>query len=114
MRRLSMATAALLMTGSLAYAQPAVEAPAAEAPAVSEEAALIIRLIGFACDEFAYETECFAEMRVGLEGAKALDEADQTAIYAHVRAYKVKYEYLAAQIDAILTEFEVPLEDPAA
>lgn len=113
MKRLLMATAAALITGGLAYAQPAVEAPAAEAPAVSEEAALIIRLIGFACDEFAYETECFAEMRVGLEGAAALNEADQLAIHAHVRAYKVKYAYLAARIDAILTEFNVPLEDPA-
>ncbi|MCW5714956.1 MAG: hypothetical protein KIT43_10630 [Bauldia sp.] len=113
MKRLLLATAALVMAGGLAYAQPVVEAPAAEAPAISEEAALIIRLIGFACDEFAYETECFAEIRVGLEGAAALDEADQLAIHAHVRTYKVKYEYLAAQIDAILTEFDVPLEDPA-
>jgi len=113
MKRLSMATAALLMAGGLAYAQPAVEAPAAEAPAISEEAAQIIRLIGFACDDFTYETECFAEMRVGLESATALDEADQMAIHAHVRAYKEKYGYLTAQIDAILTEFDVPLEDPA-
>ncbi len=111
MKRLVSACLAIVVATSTALAQSVEPAPPPDY--MTEEGALVWRVLGAGCDAFTYEDDCLASMALAIRNAAELPEADREAIYAKIRGYKAIYPFIAGPIDNVLTQAGLPLEDPA-
>jgi len=61
-----------------------------------------------------YEEDCIRAIRRAITSSAEFTDADKALVYARIREVSVQHTFLKGQIDAILTENNIPLEAPPA
>jgi hypothetical protein len=60
-----------------------------------------------------YEEDCIRAIRRAITNSAGFTDPDKELVYARIREVSVQHSFLKSQIDAILTENNIPLEAPA-
>jgi hypothetical protein len=61
-----------------------------------------------------YEEDCIRAVRRAITNSASFADADKALVYARIRQVSVDHAFLKGQIDAILTQNNIPLEAPPA
>lgn len=82
--------------------------------AMAQAAPIVASMSGPCGSTMQYEEDCIRAVRRAITSAAGLSDADKALVYARVRQVSVDYTFLKSQIDAILTENNIPIEAPPA